>query len=178
MGLRMPGWYDIVNFDDLAQKSADEPGILRSQRTLHALVDAERHDKGIAADRIVLGGFSQGAAMAIVAGLTYPATLGGIFAMSGYLLLPGKLRELVPKEDWNRETSVWMAHGERDPLVRFEWGRVTAERLREWGYRNVEFRGYPGLDHSADPKEIDDLESWLRERLPEEEGESGSGGGS
>lgn len=23
-----------------------------------------------------------------------------------------------------------------------------------------------GLEHSADPKEIDDLENWLRERLP------------
>lgn len=42
---------------------------------------------------------------------------------------------------------------------------MTADKLKEWGW-NVDFRTYPGLQHSADPKEIDDLERWLRERLP------------
>lgn len=137
----MPGWYDITNFNDLLQKSADEQGILRSQRTLHDLINKERNEKGIASDRIVLGGFSQGAAMSIVAGLTYPAPLAGIFAMSGYLLLPTKLRQLIPPENPNKDTSVWMGHGDSDPLVRYDWGKITAEILRGWGYK-VEFRTY------------------------------------
>ena len=139
--------------------------------------------------------------MSIVAGLTYPAPLAGIFAMSGYLLLPGKLRQLIPKENVNQETSIWMGHGDRDPLVRYEWGKLTAEKLSEWGYK-VEFRTYQyvvlfrrlllwgklgdvelisvvysGLEHSADPKEIDDLEKWLRERLPPSSDEKASAGG-
>ena len=34
------------------------------------------------------------------------------------------------------------------------------------GWTNVDFRTYRGLAHSADMKEIDDLERWLGERLP------------
>ena len=58
-----------------------------------------------------------------------------------------------------------MGHGDVDPLVKHEWGSETAKVLRESGWR-VDFRTYKGLGHSADPKEIDDLESYLHERLP------------
>ena len=58
-----------------------------------------------------------------------------------------------------------MGHGDADPLVRHDWGLQTAQVLRELGLK-VDFRTYKGLAHSADPKEIDDLEVYLRERLP------------
>ena len=142
MGMRMPGWYDIASFTDLTNRSTDEAGILRSQRYLHSLIQAEINDKHISSERILLGGFSQGAAMSIVAGLTYPAPLGGIFALSGYLLLPATLRDLIPKDNPNKDTPVWMGHGDADPLVRLEWGRRSAEKLREWGWK-VDFNTYP-----------------------------------
>ncbi|KAI9831528.1 MAG: hypothetical protein M1826_003418 [Phylliscum demangeonii] len=165
MGFRMPGWYDIRSFTDVTQSSVDEAGIRRSQAHLHALIAAEVRDRHIAADRIVLGGFSQGGAMALVAGITCPARLAGIFALSAYMLLPTQLRAMVPPENANGQTPVWMAHGEADPLVRCEWGRASAERLRTWGWQ-VEWKTYPHLAHSADPQEMDDLEHWLEQRLP------------
>lgn len=58
-----------------------------------------------------------------------------------------------------------MGHGDADPLVKLEWGQETAKVLRELGW-NVDFRTYKGLVHSADPKEMDDLEEWLDRRLP------------
>ncbi|KAL9596103.1 MAG: hypothetical protein Q9179_004734 [Wetmoreana sp. 5 TL-2023] len=59
-----------------------------------------------------------------------------------------------------------MGHGDADPLVKVEWGRETAKELRELGWGSVDFREYKGLVHSADPKEMDDLEEWLGGRLP------------
>ncbi len=58
-----------------------------------------------------------------------------------------------------------MGHGSVDQLVRYEWGQQTAAILTELGLK-VDFRTYKGLGHSADPKEIDDLVSYLDERLP------------
>lgn len=58
-----------------------------------------------------------------------------------------------------------MGHGDADPLVKYEWGVDTSKVLREMGW-TVDFRTYKGLAHSADPKEIDDLEKYLTERLP------------
>ena len=58
-----------------------------------------------------------------------------------------------------------MGHGNADPLVRYEWGQQTVSILEEMGWK-VDFRTYNGLGHSADPKEIDELEAYLAERLP------------
>lgn len=59
-----------------------------------------------------------------------------------------------------------MGHGDMDPMVKHELGTDTAKILKEMGWTNVDFRTYKGLAHSADMKEIDDLERWLGERLP------------
>ena len=172
MNMRMPGWYDITSFDELASRSEDEPGILRSQKLFHALIAAEV-SSGIPSDRIVLGGFSQGGAMSLLAGITAPTKLGGIFGLSCYLLLREKLQALVPEGSPNKDTPVFMGHGDADPTVKYEWGQLTARTLGEWGWK-VDFRTYRGLPHSAAPEEIDDLEGFLNERIPKL-GEGGKG---
>jgi predicted esterase len=67
---------------------------------------------GIPSNRIVLGGFSQGGAMAIFSGVTAPKKLGGIFGLSCYLLLHDKIKSFVPKDNPNQETEIFMGHGE------------------------------------------------------------------
>ena len=81
MGMRMPGWYDIFEFGDLTNRTEDEVGIVRSQKVFHSLI-AEEIKAGIPAERIVLGGFSQGGAMSLLAGVTCPTRLGGVFGLS------------------------------------------------------------------------------------------------
>lgn len=68
-------------------------------------------------------------------------------------------------ENKNKDTPIFMGHGDIDPLVKHEWGAQTAQVLKESGLK-VDFRTYKGLDHSADPKEMDELETFLHERLP------------
>ncbi|KAI9642079.1 hypothetical protein NHQ30_009950 [Ciborinia camelliae] len=170
-GMSMPGWYDIVRrtnsttFSDL-QADQDETGIRRSQAYFHSLIQSEIENSKIPSNRIVLGGFSQGGAMSLFSGITCPSQLGGIFGMSCYLLLHNKLREFVGAEGgFNKQTKIWMGHGDSDPLVKPEWGRKTAEVLREEGYE-VQLNMYPGLEHSADVSEIEDLEKYLNSRIP------------
>ncbi|GAB7344795.1 hypothetical protein MBLNU457_3257t2 [Dothideomycetes sp. NU457] len=170
MGMRMPGWYDIIDFDDI-QENEDETGIKRSQAYFHSLI-AKEIEAGIPSERIVLGGFSQGGAMSLMAGTTCPTKLGGIFALSSYLLLQSKLQDLVPKDNPNKDTQIFMGHGDSDPVVQYQWGKRTAEKLKQWGW-NVDFKTYRGLPHSAAPEELDDLEKYLKQRIPDK-GESGS----
>ncbi|KAI4134800.1 MAG: hypothetical protein LQ347_001230 [Umbilicaria vellea] len=148
---------------ELAQ-AHDEPGILKSRDYFNSLIKAET-EKGIPSHRIVLGGFSQGGAISIFSGLTCSSKLAGIFSLSGYLLMHGKVKGLIPAENPNKDTPIFMAHGDKDQTVRYEWGQKTAQVLQDWGWK-VDFRTYKGLQHSADPEEIDDLEAYLKERLP------------
>lgn len=104
--------------------------------------------------------------MSIIAGATCPTKLGGIFSLSGYLLLQHKFRDLVPKDDANKDVPIFMAHGDADPLVRPELVKKSAEVLTGWG-RKVEIKTYRGMGHSACPEEIDDLERYLKRQLPD-----------
>ncbi|KAL8939195.1 MAG: hypothetical protein Q9216_003489 [Gyalolechia sp. 2 TL-2023] len=155
----------VIAFNDLAQQQ-DQPGILKSRDYFHGLIKAEI-DKGIPSSRIILGGFSQGGSISIFAGLTSPHPLAGIFGLSSYLLLGDSLATyLTPQiKAANSSTPIFMGHGDSDPLVKVEWGQETANRLKALGWK-VDFNVYKGLQHGADPKEMDDLETWLRERLP------------
>lgn len=113
----------------------------------------------------MLGGFSQGGAISLFTGVTCPDKLAGIFGLSSYLLLHNKIKDYVSSESTNKNTPIFMGHGDVDPMVKHEWGLDTSKVLREMGW-TVDFRTYKGLAHSAEPKEIDDLEKYLEERLP------------
>lgn len=110
---------------------------------LNELVQAEV-DAGIPSERIVLGGFSQGAAMAMFAGLTGPKKLGGVVGLSGWLVLSGKFAKELEQEGkgLNRETPIWLGHGGSDPLVRTELGVMSKDALKGLGF-NVEMKIYP-----------------------------------
>lgn len=102
--------------------------------------------------------------MALFSGITSTQKLGGIFGLSCYLLLHAKIPELT-KEGANKDTPIFMGHGDSDPLVRPGWGMQTAEELKKGGWK-VDLKMYSGMEHSACPEEIDDVEKYLNERIP------------
>ena len=83
-GYVMRAWYDILGTE--VARREDETGLRESQALIEALIANERA-RGIAANRIVLAGFSQGCAMTFMAGLRHAERLGGLLGMSGYLPL-------------------------------------------------------------------------------------------
>src|SRR6185436_13856943 len=83
-GMRMRAWYDILGIDRSARE--DEAGIRESQALIEELIAGEK-SRGIAADQIVLAGFSQGGAIALQTGLRHAERLAGILALSTYLPL-------------------------------------------------------------------------------------------
>lgn len=92
----MPAWFDILNQSHTARTQdgdEDEAGMKESLAALEALVKAEV-DGGISIDRVVVGGFSQGAAMALLEGVTGGSRIGGLMVLSGYLPLQWKILQV------------------------------------------------------------------------------------
>jgi predicted esterase len=79
--------------------------------------------------------------MSLFSGITAPTKLGGIFGLSCYLLLHNKIKEFVPSEDPNKETQIFMGHGDSDPLIKPQWGQMTANVLKDMG-RKVDIKIY------------------------------------
>jgi phospholipase/carboxylesterase len=154
----MPAWYDIRHAD--LQNREDEAGLRQSQVQIAALIDAERA-RGIAPERIVLGGFSQGCAMALMTGLRYPYRLGGIVALSGYLpLAPTTQAERHPA---NQAARIFMAHGLQDNIVPMARALASRDLLLAQGDA-VQWRDYP-MAHSVCGPEVLALNAWLLQVL-------------
>ncbi|KAI8672917.1 hypothetical protein LRP88_02562 [Fusarium phalaenopsidis] len=167
MGMRMPGWFDVKQLGgdvNTLVRSEDTEGIKRSQQYFHNLIQ-EEIDAGIPSERIVLGGFSQGGAMSILSGLTCKNKLGGIIGMSSWLLLSQSFAGMVSPTDANRQTPVKMFHGDADPIVNIQRGKLSVDLLKELGY-DVTWKVYPGMGHSACLEELDEVEAFLRQHLP------------
>jgi len=167
-GMSMPGWYDITTFDDLQENAHDEVGIVRSRDYFSNLIKSEIKATGVPSSRMVLGGFSQGGAIALFTGITVKDKLAGIVGLSSYLLMGNKIKDLLPEGGPNVDVPIYMGHGDIDPMVKYTWGQRTAQVLRELGFK-VDFKTYKGLQHSAAPEEIDDLESFIKSKLPAQE---------
>jgi len=158
-GMRMRAWYDILAIDRSADE--DEAGIRDARDCIRGLVKRER-ERGIAADRIVLAGFSQGGAMALFTALREPERLAGVLALSTYMPLASALGEEAHPA--NAAVPIFMAHGTFDPIVPLFLGEGTSRLLRERGYE-VDFRTYP-MPHSLCAEEIGDIRDWLLRLLP------------
>lgn len=153
-GYRMRAWYDILA-GDLRQRQ-DEKGLRASLAQLEALIAREK-ERGVPANRIVLAGFSQGCAMALLTGLRHDERLAGIAGMSGYLPLAETTGQ--ERSDANRLTPIFLAHGTMDPVVPLVAGQMSRDALRALGH-DVEWHEYP-MPHSVCMEEVRDLNAWL-----------------
>jgi phospholipase/carboxylesterase len=161
-GFVMPAWYDIRSLDRAPDRE-DAEDIRVSAECIAELLEREI-DRGIPAERIVLAGFSQGAAMALHVGLRFPERLAGIVVLSGYMVLPETLAA-----EWNaanRDTPVLFGHGRHDDLVPMASGREAFDRVqRHRPPAHTSWHEFP-IGHEVDDAEIDVVARWLQAKLP------------
>ena len=157
-GMPMRAWYDILGAD-LARRE-DEPGLRQSITEVQALLDREV-TRGIAPERTVLMGFSQGCAMALLTGLRAPQRLAGLVGLSGYL--PLAATTAAERSTANHATPVFLGHGRADPMVTLQRGEATRDALQALG-QPLQWHTYP-MAHSVCAEEIADLNAWLLQVL-------------
>ena len=157
-GYAMRAWYDIVALD--RSTCEDEKGIRLSQAAIETLIRRE-NARGVASERLVLAGFSQGGAMALFTGTRYPERLAGIMGLSCYQLLA--TRFAAERLAANQPTPIFLAHGTQDAVVAPALGEETRRQLQASGYA-VEWHAY-SMPHAVCPQEIADIAAWLRRVL-------------
>jgi len=152
-GMRMRAWYDIA---DGANRREDERGVRASQVLIETLIGREK-ERGTAARRLVLAGFSQGGAIALQTGLRHPERIAGIMALSTYVPIGEKVSAEASKA--NRHVPIFMAHGTYDPVIPLDRAEQSRRLLESLGYP-VKWHEY-GMPHSVCPEELADIGAWL-----------------
>lgn len=157
-GFVMRAWYDIKGFGP--ERAEDDAGIRESDGVVRKYIE-QQIGQGIAANKIVIAGFSQGGAIAFQTGLRYPQRLAGIMALSTYLPLRASLSNEASAA--NRDIPILMCHGAQDGVVPPGLGETSRDILLNLGYR-IEWRSYP-MAHQVCLEEVMDISKWLQERL-------------
>jgi phospholipase/carboxylesterase len=157
-GYKMPAWYDIIATD--LGRQEDDAGLRKSRLSIEELLAKEKA-RGIAANRIVIAGFSQGCAMALMVGLRHEDSLAGIVGMSGYL--PIAATTAAERSPANAATPIFLAHGRHDGVVPIARATSSKQALEALGYA-VHWKDYP-MPHSVCAEEIEDLNLWLTKVL-------------
>ncbi len=157
-GYVMRAWYDILGMELVRRE--DESGLRASQKRIEDLI-ARELARGIAPEKIVLAGFSQGCAMTLQAGLRYPQKLAGLMCLSGYLPLAATIA--TERSNANQHTPVFMAHGRIDDIVTIDRAEASRDQLKELGY-DVDWHSYM-MPHSVCAEEINDISAWLKRVL-------------
>ena len=111
----------------------------------------------VPAERIVVGGFSQGGIMALSLLLTQPDLLAGAMVWHGRLLsdelvLPTPGAALAGRE-------LWISHGTRDDVIPLSHAHAMRNAVQPLAV-NLTYREYPEV-HSIHPQELSDSMAWL-----------------
>ena len=158
-GMAMPGWFDMnaLERDHLID---DKETIEKASRYVDSLIE-EQMDKGIPAKNIVVGGFSQGGAIALTHAMKSEHEIGGYVGLSTYLPMADSYSK---GENGKSGVKVFQAHGTADPVLRFDYGTSSSEKLKALGM-DVQFESYGGMAHSACAEELDDLKDFLSGKI-------------
>ncbi len=155
-GHRMPAWYDIMAMS--LDREVDERQLRHSALRIQGIIE-EQIAAGIASERILIAGFSQGGAVAYEAALSFTQPLGGLIAMSTYLAT----QDSVQRHEANHRLPILVLHGSRDAVVPELLGERAFQQLERWGY-TPQYHSY-SMEHSVCAAEIADIAQFMRHCL-------------
>lgn len=153
-GMAMRAWYDIAETD--LRRAPDAAGIERSMSAISTMLYQQIHN-GIASERIILAGFSQGGAVALHVATEFPERLAGILALSTYLPLPDRLPPAANSA--NANTPIFMAHGLNDPMIPAAVAQASWQHLVDHAYV-ADWHVYSTV-HSVCLEELQDIGRWI-----------------
>ncbi|GAX24383.1 lysophospholipase II [Fistulifera solaris] len=158
-GATMPGWFDLYDWPIEVGAQDDREGKLKAVAIVEEYVEKIVNEHNIPRDRIVVGGFSQGGAIALLSAYHQngeKTPFAGCASLSAWLTL---VDDLTVSQEVAKKTPLFWGHGRYDDKVLFEHQDFGATKLRDQGVQ-VEDSSYP-MGHQSCEDEMDAFASWL-----------------
>lgn len=157
-------WFDRRSLNIAAEES--RKSMSECYDNVKKIIQSEV-DQGIPVNRIIVGGFSMGGAVALHTGYHLNPDLAGIFTHSSFLNRKSVVYESIQNRKLTSGTlpELRMFHGERDTLVPLEWGEETFEALKSVGVSGT-FSPLKNTLHELKIKSLLEIEQWILSKLP------------
>jgi phospholipase/carboxylesterase len=152
-------WYP---YSSLAPAERNEPHLSSALRRVEAVV--QQAAGSVPRERVVVGGFSQGACLAAEFAVRHPRRYGGVFVLSGGLVGPAEWLAGRAYDGSLDGTPAFLGCGDADEYVPVERVHRTAEAFRSLD-ADVTERVYPGVGHEVTDDEFDAIGALLDDLL-------------
>ncbi|MCF7903466.1 MAG: hypothetical protein K9M19_08580 [Candidatus Marinimicrobia bacterium] len=157
-------WFDLAYLPS-GELQFDESQALQAGENAAAVVNALLQDENLPVSQLIVGGFSQGAAIAMLVSLLSPEKTNGVLVMSGRR--PERMGQLIQDAAALGHFKVFVGHGIHDPTLPIMNGRNLQEFWRQLPVK-LTYREYP-MGHEINPQELADINQWLQEFKQEKE---------
>lgn len=117
--------------------------------------------KDLPADKIILGGFSQGAMMSSHIMSRISEKLSGVTLFSGNLIHSNKLSESLGNYLGDKSLPLFQSHGRQDPILSFEGAHKLKDMIESYGF-NVDFHAFDG-QHEIPPQVLNAWSSFMQQ---------------
>lgn len=149
-GMLMNAWFDHYIGKD-GKYAFKQEEVMKSYGIVEQHIREEADLLGKDYGKVLLGGFSQGCALALTTGFTFEENLGGICGLSGFLF--DFLKVDVEKR---KKMPILLYHGKDDDVLPCEDSLKSYQRLMDKNM-NVEIKTEEGLGHFVTPQEIKEV---------------------
>ena len=139
-------WFNI-NFDNEFGVKSEKSDVLNAKKYIESFL--EIHSKNY--KNIYLIGFSQGAMLSYLVGLTNNF-VSGIGCLSGWV-------DTRFSNFTNKTSNIYASHGKNDTVVPYDTARKSVDLLSNLGF-NINFNSFDS-GHGVNQKNLDSLISWL-----------------
>ncbi len=147
-------WYP---YSFLAPLADNQPGITSGLAKIDGIITS-LGQHGVARERIVLLGFSQGACLSLEYAARHAGRFAAVIGLSGGLIGPaGTARDYQGSMEG---TPVFLGCSDIDPHIPLERVRETGEVFRKLNAQ-VDIRIYPGMGHMLNRDELDAINALL-----------------
>lgn len=157
-GASMTSWFDILDWPIGLTARDDPDGLMKSIRRIDSEIE-KLEAAGIPSHRIIVGGFSQGGAVALNTVYRSAKRLAGCVCLSGWLQLKQDFAENVAKGP-NAGTPLFWGHGMFDDVVLPEQQEFGIKLIEDGTKIPVTHMLYR-MRHSSHPLEIEHLSNFL-----------------
>ena len=158
MGQGAYAWFQFT-VDADGTRHINVPQEQQARALVQQTVEQAAQQLGIPADRVIVGGFSQGGIMSLSQLLTQPQTLRGALIWHSRLL-PEIASLRAPAEAFAGK-SAWVSHGTYDNVIPLTSAHAIRDKLGALPL-HLSYQEYPGA-HEIRPEELRASMQWLQD---------------
>jgi len=150
------GWFTFVIRSD-GHRQIDAEQELNSRTILTQVIPSAAEQLSIPAERIVVGGFSQGGIMSLSLLLTRPELMAAAVVMHSRLL--PEVEPLMAPAEALQGRRLWVSHGTKDSVMPLAEAHNLRDRVRQLPIE-LSYQEFPG-GHEIRTAELSAVTTWL-----------------